>query len=268
MHNSQIKLISTISSLRNLTLKTLLILICLIFIINKSCPKNFDLLAFKLQSSANHQEGKKDLSFPSSAPKLRPSSSLRNPACTLNSKQIIFFILMLAGDIQSNPGPPTHIYPCGLCELPVTWSTAGICCDQCDAWHHMSCIDLKSQDYTDLGNSSKEWKCFKCDTVNLESFTYHSFCLDSSSSVSFAHSSASSIPSPTQSSFPHPPILKCSTPIDPSKFKPSNSPCANVSSISNSSSECSSNPLTRPKETFGNLRILNINCQGIRSKTA
>ncbi|VDI02195.1 Hypothetical predicted protein [Mytilus galloprovincialis] len=37
-------------------------------------------------------------------------------------------ILLLAGDIEQNPGPRTKqqsIYPCGLCEHPVTWNCEG-----------------------------------------------------------------------------------------------------------------------------------------------
>ena len=212
--------------------------------------------------SHNKTPGKNDLST------LTRSKS--SPSCSLSTKQLSLFIILLAGDIQLNPGPcpQTSTYPCGTCELPVTWSSAGICCDQCDVWHHKSCIDeMNSEEFSKLENSASDWNCFKCKSISSSSFTYHSFCLESSTdAVSFAHSSASTIPSPPHNPFP--PTLKSSTPRPPrSPNSPPTSP-PNLSSISSSSSDSSTNPLLRTKETFGNLRILNINCQGIRGKVS
>jgi len=61
---------------------------------------------------------------------------------------IILLIIILAGDIETNPGPrAANIFPCGLCDRPVTWSREGICCDNCSIWHHRSCIELCTTDY-------------------------------------------------------------------------------------------------------------------------
>ena len=93
-------------------------------------------------------------------------------------------ILLLCGDIQSNPGPTgaAYIYPCGLCEQPVTWEHVdGLCCDGCDIWHHRSCIELCSADYDLLSKHSHiQWLCCKCESINLSSFTFHSFELSTS----------------------------------------------------------------------------------------
>ncbi|WAR14148.1 hypothetical protein MAR_004253 [Mya arenaria] len=49
------------------------------------------------------------------------------------------FWKLLCGDIESNPGLTgnAHIYPCGLCDIPVTLDhKEALCCDGCDNWHH------------------------------------------------------------------------------------------------------------------------------------
>ena len=65
---------------------------------------------------------------------------------TRSNTTLVVLILIMAGDIESNPGPlaARNYFPCGLCEKPVTWSTEGVCCDDCSMWHHKSCIDLCS----------------------------------------------------------------------------------------------------------------------------
>ena len=51
-----------------------------------------------------------------------------------NAVQFLFSLLLLGGDIQSNPGPVK--YPCGICERPVKYNQRGIQCDFCNKWHH------------------------------------------------------------------------------------------------------------------------------------
>ena len=100
-----------------------------------------------------------------------------------NAAQLIC-ILLLCGDIQLNPGPTgnAHIYPCGLCEQPVTWEHVdGLCCDGCDVWHHRSCIELCSADYDLLVKHSHiQWLCCRCESINVSSFTFHTFQLSTS----------------------------------------------------------------------------------------
>ena len=108
--------------------------------------------------------------------------------CTRDASQsYLLLFLLLAGDIAINPGP-THlnktVYPCALCENPVTWSTDGVCCDECSLWHHRSCIEMSIADYNLLHRSHVQWLCYKCNSINVDSFTYHSFELKSSNSFS------------------------------------------------------------------------------------
>jgi hypothetical protein len=56
------------------------------------------------------------------------------PTKAHKNHSMVLLILLLAGDIEQNPGPrgkQQSIYPCGLCEHPVTWNSQGICCDDC-----------------------------------------------------------------------------------------------------------------------------------------
>ena len=117
------------------------------------------------------------------------------------SKSLLSCLLLLCGDIQSNPGPGRNaqVYLCGLCELPVTWKQDGLCYDCCDVWHHRSCIELCSADYDMLAKHSHvQWLCCRCDSINITSFTFHSFELTTSNffnPLSYMDTSVESLPS-------------------------------------------------------------------------
>ena len=92
------------------------------------------------------------------------------------------FLLLLSGDIEINPGMDhTDLlfmetkWLCGICDFPVTWSQEQVACDSCELWHHTSCISLCSEDINLLERSNVVWKCCKCDSLNCDSFTFHSF---------------------------------------------------------------------------------------------
>ena len=100
-----------------------------------------------------------------------------------NSKttNICFLVIILAGDIELNPGPNNKsVFPCGLCDLPVTWNCQGVCCDACDIWHHKSCIELCSYDYKLLERSNVQWLCCKCESINISTFTFRSYEIETS----------------------------------------------------------------------------------------
>ncbi|KAL8565040.1 hypothetical protein ACOMHN_003416 [Nucella lapillus] len=73
------------------------------------------------------------------------------------------------------------IFPCGYCEEPVTsYCDDGVACDNCDVWYHTSCISMCSSDYALLQRSNVQWICPKCDSINCDSFTFHSYELSCS----------------------------------------------------------------------------------------
>ena len=48
------------------------------------------------------------------------------------NKTTLTLLLLVSGDINLNPGPGNgSVFPCGYCELPVTWSRLGVCCTNC-----------------------------------------------------------------------------------------------------------------------------------------
>ena len=75
-----------------------------------------------------------------------------------------------------NPGPGNQpVWPCAICEYPVTWSQYGIACDGCNVWHHKSCLSMCTKDYKDLERTNVVWKCCKCDSLNCDSCKFRSY---------------------------------------------------------------------------------------------
>ena len=51
---------------------------------------------------------------------------------TKRNRTLLILLILVSGDIQLNPGPGNgSVFPCGCCELPVTWSQLGVCCTNC-----------------------------------------------------------------------------------------------------------------------------------------
>ncbi|CAC5403689.1 unnamed protein product [Mytilus coruscus] len=111
-----------------------------------------------------HHSGRRPISLPVQARQ------------NITTMLLIILLILLSGDIETNPSPKTaNVFPCGLCERPVTWSREGVCCDCCSIWHHRSCIELCTTDYELLQRSNVQWMCCKCDSLNVSSFTYHAY---------------------------------------------------------------------------------------------
>lgn len=168
--------------------------------------------------------------------------------------------LMLSGDIQLNSGPHRRnvtVNPCGLCERPVTWSCEGVCCDDCNVWHHRSCIELRTYDYELLQKSNIQWMCCKCDSLNVDSFTYHSFELHttnmfwplSKSNITINSESDTSVFNPVHTSSP-----KTSNTSQNSKNR----------SRSSRTESTKSNVFNLPPKE--NLRIMTVNCRSVIEK--
>ena len=91
------------------------------------------------------------------------------------SKTLTLLLIILSGNIQVNPGP-TSIYPCGCSVLPVTWDhQRAVCCDNCKLWYHSECIEHSSSKINVLQFSNISWICCHCESLNVDSSTYHSY---------------------------------------------------------------------------------------------
>ena len=66
---------------------------------------------------------------------------------------VCFLPILLSSQVKLNPGPASpgnqnsSIFPCGYCDLPVTWDQCEICCDTCDLWFHKNCVDMGSHTF-------------------------------------------------------------------------------------------------------------------------
>ena len=172
---------------------------------------------------------------------------------------LLLLILLQAGDIEPNPGPrgkQATAFPCGLCETPVTWTCEGVCCECCNIWHHKSCIELCTEDYELLQKSNVQWICCKCESINVTSFTYHTYELDSSN-----YYEPPTYPESIMDSF------TSTTAFNPIKTSSPKSH-QNVSGIPSrhSSTKETTGPAMYNISNKNNLRILTVNCRSIRDK--
>ena len=78
-------------------------------------------------------------------------------------------LLLLSGDVASNPGPRQPRHPCGTCSYAVGTRQRAIQCDECDFWTHLTCIPhMTNAQYYELGNSDEPWFCNACTTRRMQ----------------------------------------------------------------------------------------------------
>ena len=82
-------------------------------------------------------------------------------------------MLLLAGDVEVNPGPGGSSFPCGLCEIDANWSNGGIACKHCDVWYHRDCARLNLSSFNRLASPSRIWIYYKCSSKNFSHFPFH-----------------------------------------------------------------------------------------------
>ncbi len=138
--------------------------------------------------------------FTDSGVSLYNPASPRRPKPQANTKRLVLLMLQLmCGDVETNPGPRARsIFPCGYCELPVDWGDKALICEACEIWYHVECIEMCSEEYQRLANSSIDWICCKCHSVNPTNSLYHSYELDVSNAyapLSTLATSSISLPS-------------------------------------------------------------------------
>lgn len=104
-----------------------------------------------------------------------------------NSKNLLNLILILSGNIETNPGPNPSFpeFPCGTCHKDCPWGSEAIQCDGCDTWYHQQCVSMQTHIYVYYGNHSDSWDCHNCGLPNLSTRLLNSNSDLSSSSSSF-----------------------------------------------------------------------------------
>ena len=140
------------------------------------------------------------------------------PPSDLKNQHWLCIFLLLAGDTETNPGPPRPgtrnvKWPCGECKKNAP--TNCVQCDSCLTWFHSRCISKNSQLLKNLGDAS--WHCIKCGIPQFNSSLFDSTPeINSSSSFENSHS----IPNSSNRS-PRP--ILTSSPKNHSKGQPTDS---------------------------------------------
>ena len=164
------------------------------------------------------------------------------------------------------------IYPCAFCDLLVDWSDLAVQCDECDVWHHKSCIEMPTCEYDHIENVS--WKCYKCKSTNCSSFLYQAYNLNESNSfdalagIPGDDSVFANIVSPSR--FPENPPLASSSPADQSDTQRNQVHVPKFSSASTCdlTSRINSSSILHCSKPTDNLRILVANMNSIKNRKA
>ena len=83
-----------------------------------------------------------------------------------SQKSFFYFLLLLAGDINLNPGPIRH--PCSSCLKPVAKNHRAILCDNCGLWAHIKCERISVKTYKDFMNNDRvNFLCTPCHLKQL-----------------------------------------------------------------------------------------------------
>ena len=169
---------------------------------------------------------------------------LRNRPTANNSMTKLYIcslLLLNACDTETNPGPGADhstVYPCGACDMPVTWAQQAVACETCSVWYNIDCQGISSQTYDALHSSAVVWNCHSGGVTDYTATLFDLTSLVTSNSFSSLQED-SSIHSIDGS--PGPP-LAASSPTPKQRLKP--------------------NKVKRP------LRLANVNFHSIRNKQA
>ena len=83
-------------------------------------------------------------------------------------KAVCIAILILSGDIESNPGPLF----CKICELPVLENHLAISCTDCEREYHSKCVITASCVNNSTQSVIPKWYCQDCSQTNAKCIQY------------------------------------------------------------------------------------------------
>ena len=92
-----------------------------------------------------------------------PSWKLQASIYLANVSLSASYLLLLAGDVSSKPGPVKD--PCTICSKGCRSNQRAIQCDGCDKWHHATYLNMGADEYYPLATDTDEsstWMCFTC----------------------------------------------------------------------------------------------------------
>ena len=89
-------------------------------------------------------------------------ASARFSHLRMHRSLLSFWLILLAGDVELNPGPRNWKYLCGVYSKPVKCNQRGVQCEVCTSWLHTRCIGISNEEYAELQGSVDPWCCNKC----------------------------------------------------------------------------------------------------------
>ena len=160
--------------------------------------------------------------------------------------------LLLAGDIETNPGP----YTCPICSTQRTSSRAGggsVRCSSCGEWIHLRCTTLnRSSNYT------MNWICTPCqNTYTQQASTPHASPIRPTQHIAANQTQDPMTQPPTQPQSPHTPIH---SPTSPQTRLPQPHNRHTPSPTHNTRNN------NIPRNERRNINVLQLNIDGLRNK--
>ena len=176
----------------------------------------------------------------------------RQTKITFPRKTSAILLILLGGDIHSNPGPRPPKFPCGICKKAVKWDpkSPSVCCDSCDIWFHQRCMAMPDVVFEGLKNVS--WECVQCGLPNFSTSLFNTTIIDSSNPFDSLTS-----PEADNSS-----LLNFSFSAPTATSSPKGAPPLN----SHGSISANSSSANKAKRNDIPLRVLVMNCQSARKK--
>ena len=107
--------------------------------------------------------------------------------------------LVLSGDIESNPGPKPHKFPCGHCNkacCDYKGAMSSILCESCNTWYHAVCVNIDTNLLSVLERSSCPRECPNCDLQKISATLFDSVILDTDITITSSEESPCSTPLP------------------------------------------------------------------------
>ncbi len=173
-----------------------------------------------------------------------------------NLISLSMLLLAQSGDLHPNPGPYRPKFPCGTCERAVKWGQRAVCCDNCDLWYHVDCMDMHTPVFEALQYNDVSWICCQCGIPNFASSLFSDFSLNTSNNFSILTSVSTCTGNDTDTS------ALLSPPAATS------SPKQRLPSVEHSRHVKSGNKSSRPPGKRQSIKTLVINFDGIKNKVA
>lgn len=187
--------------------------IIIVWVLSRSPTTDGPVLLNALKRTSNTLNGKIDshrklvVSNPEFLYKLYPASLLKfNRHITPKSKThkcallyLCILVIVQAHDCQPNPGPNPGIevanssrssisdsmFPCHLCHKACLWGERSICCDHCEEWYHVDCLEMHTTSFEIFTEDSKlTWMCWICNMPNFASSLFKSGPTDLANTLS------------------------------------------------------------------------------------